>query len=160
MQILRPAYWTLRIGQLPEAVLSPSDGNDSFLFDQLEDALAGIAGLDGVESGVARKQERQGIQVQLLHLGRPLIVDPMAKSTTPSCRSWNSVVCTPAHNAASSMWPRTRNHPAGETSVARAFAGRDQSIAAKVTGCVDKHAWTGALEKNRAPVASSEWWVA
>src|SRR5262245_13861874 len=80
MQILRPAYWTLRIGQLPEAVLSPSGGNDSFLFDQLEDALAGIAGLDGVESGVARKQERQGIQVQLLHLGRPLIVDPMAKS--------------------------------------------------------------------------------
>src|SRR5262249_50719322 len=72
MEILRPAYWTLRIGQLPVAVLPPRDGNDPFLFDQLKEALARISGLHCVESGVARKHERQGEQVQLLHLWRPV----------------------------------------------------------------------------------------
>src|SRR5262249_22072493 len=72
MQILRSAYWARRIGQLPVSVLSPSDGDNPFLLDQLEKALAGIADLHSVESPVPRKQERQDEQVQHLHLGRPV----------------------------------------------------------------------------------------
>src|SRR5215831_2735028 len=80
MQILWSAYWTLRIGQLPVAVLSPRDGNDPFQLDQLKEALARISGLHCVESGVARKHELQGEQVQLLHLWRPV-----------DCRSYRKV---------------------------------------------------------------------
>src|SRR5262245_39472854 len=80
MQILWPAYWTLRIGQLPVAVLSPRDGNDPFPRDRLKETLARIAGLHCVESGVARKHERQGEKVQLLHLWRPV-----------DCRSYGKV---------------------------------------------------------------------
>src|SRR5438034_8468575 len=49
----------LRVGHLPETVLPPGDWNDAFLLDELENALAWLARLHGIMSGVVRKHEGQ-----------------------------------------------------------------------------------------------------
>src|SRR5499433_3215833 len=72
LEIFWPADRSFRIRQFAEAVFAPGDRDDALPLDLLEQALAGIAGLHGIQRPVAREHERQREEIQLLHLRRPV----------------------------------------------------------------------------------------